>query len=191
MPLPVISNVFRTTLDWTNPDGAPADVHNVLHFIGDTGDVTDLCNLINTHMTTYAGNMLLALSSAYSLTSVTVLPLDGSSGGTTVSVSGPTGAAGDDYIAQGCNVISLYTGARGPQGRGRIYLGPVGEDVQDHGHVAVTAINVTTAWKAFADDMASDGAQLAVASYVHAVARPVADFAMHSPLFTQRRRALK
>jgi len=191
-PLPTITNTFRVTLDWTNINsGAPASVHNVLHFIGDTGDVTDLATSLNTSLTTNAGNCFLALSNKYQITSIVVLPLDGTSGGTAVSVTGPTGANSGDYIAQGCMVLSLYTGARGPQGRGRLYLGPVAESVQDNGHVAVTATDVTGAWQNVIDDMSGLGADMAVASYAHAVSRPVTSLAMHSPLFTQRRRALR
>jgi len=190
--LPVITNTFRVTLDWTNTAlGAPATVHNVLHFIGDTGDVTDLATSLNGLLNTNSANCFKALSTSYEITSITVLPLDGTSGGTGVSVSGAAGANAGDYIAQGCCVLSLYTGARGPQGRGRLYLGPVAEAVQQDGHVAVTAADVTGAWQNVIDGMSGLGADMAVASYAHAVSRPVVSLAMHSPLFTQRRRALR
>ena len=190
--LPTITDCFRVTLDWTaTSSNAPASVHNVLHFIGDTGDVTDLATSLNTALTAHQDNCFKALSQRYVLSSIAVLPLDGTSGATVVSVLGCAGQVSGDYIAQGCMVLSKYTGARGPQGRGRMYIGPVGEAVQEDGHVAITASDVTDGWTAVRDEMHDLGADLAVASYVHAIARPVVSFAMHSPLFTQRRRGLK
>jgi len=191
MTLPVISGIVRMALTWTNGDGAPESVHNVLHFDGDTGDVTDLANSFNAALTDVDNNALIALSTQYQLTSITCIPLDGTSGGTTVSVDGPFGQATGDYIAQGCQVLSLYTGRRGPRGRGRIYIGPVGETVQENGHVAVTAATFVAAWQSVFDTLSGLGADLVVASYAHADAHPVTSLAMHSPLFTQRRRALK
>jgi len=178
-------------LTWTNATGSPESVHNVLHFDGNTGDESDLCTSFVTELTAVADNALIALSEDYQLTSLTAIPLDGTSGGTTVSVIGPSGFATGDYIAQGCQVLSMYTGRRGPRGRGRMYIGPVGESVQEDGHVAVTAAVFTNAWQTVFDAMSGLGADLVVASYAHADAHPVTSLAMHSPLFTQRRRALK
>ena len=191
MTLPVIAGIVRVALTWTNGDGSPESVHNVLHFDGDTGDVTDLCNSLNAAIDGVHANALIALSNQYQLTSMTAIPLDGTSGGTTVSVTGPFGQATGDYIAQGCQVLSLYTGRRGPRGRGRMYLGPVGESVQENGHVAVTAATFVAAWQDVFDTMSGLGADVVVASYAHSDAHPVTSLAMHSPLFTQRRRALK
>jgi len=189
--LPVIAGIVRVALTWTNGSGSPETVHNVLHFDGDTGDVTDLCTSFNSELDAVQDDALAALSSSYLLTSLTAIPLDGTSGGTTVSVGGVGGHATGDYIAQGCQVLSMYTGRRGPRGRGRMYLGPVGEVVQENGHVAVTALVFTTAWQQVFDNLSGLGADLVVASYAHADAHPVTSLAMHSPLFTQRRRALK
>jgi hypothetical protein len=189
--LPIITNTFRVTLNWTNGSGAPEHTANVLHFIGNTGSESDLATSLNSTIDDHQDDALIALSSSYLLTDIVVLPLDGSSGGTAVSVGGVGGHATGDYIAQGCQVLSMYTGHRGPSGRGRIYLGPVGEVVQENGHIAVTALTFTTAWQDIFDTMSGLGADVAVASYAHAVSRPVTSLAMHSPCFTQRRRALR
>ena len=190
MPLPTITDTFRCALHWTNTFSAdPAETINVIHVRSGLSSVTDIGNAIATILDDHSASALAALSSVFQLTNVQVTPLDGTSGGTDVPQTAPFGSTGGDYIPQGAAVVSLKTGARGPQARGRIYLGPVAESQTQNGAVP-NADDMTDAWQEIRTDLVAADVTLVVASYVHSVSRTVTSCNVKPFLRTQRRRAV-
>ena len=191
MTLPVIANVIRCAIHWSNVGGTgvPASATNVLHFRTTTESEKDLSDKIAFNLGTYAGDALAVLSSAFQLTEIVATKLDGTSGGVVSSYTGVSGQSSGQFIPQGCEVMSLATGTRGPQGRGRIYIGPVAESAQENGGLIVGSADPGGGWNSFMDAMALDGAQLVVASYKHVIARDVVHIGGDPYLHTQRRRA--
>ena len=191
MTLPVIANTFRCAMEMTNGgSGLPAHTVNVFHVRSSSQDASDIGSIVVAQSNTLEGSMLSICPSDFTVSSVTVTALDGSSGGVVTSGPGGSGQQTGDWVPQGCCVISLSTGARGPQGRGRIYMGPVAEDQQAAGILyGPTATAMRDGWQAFADALVSASCELVVASYVHSVARTVTGIAVHPYLRTQRRRS--
>ena len=189
MPLPIISNCYRAAIHWTQQGvGFPTETLNVLHVTTTTQDEADIAVILQTQIGTYGADALFNLSSDYKMTLVQVTKLDGSSATQDIPVDGPYGEADGDYIPQGAQVISLKTAHRGPSGRGRIYLGPCGEQNQVDGALGGTD-SVNTGWANVLAGINGADLTLVVASYVHAVARPVTSISSKGFLRTQRRRA--
>lgn len=183
-PLPVIAGVVRCTLNWES--NAHPSTHNVLHFLDPVGSATHVAQEIADGFTNDA---LLDLSSVYILNSVDILPLDGTTASQRGAVSGgPVGFSSGDTIQSACALIDLYTAQRGPRGRGRVFLGPIGESAQANGFVTSPAA-VSDGWNAtIAAWAGSDAGQLVVASYVHADAHEVVTASCRSVYGSQRRR---
>jgi len=189
MSLPVIADTYRCALHWVNTfSTSPPEAVNVVHVRTTTEDEAGIGAIWNTVLTDNATEAIFNLSSVFQLQLVQVTKLDGSSGAVDVSVDGPFGGTGSDYICQGAEVVSLKTGSRGPQARGRIYLGPIAEGATENGAIPSSA---TTAegWEAIRGDLAAAGTPLVVASYAHSVSRTVISCSVKPFLRTQRRRA--
>lgn len=190
MPLPIIANVFRVTLDWARADGiAP---RNVIHVEDPAHGRSegDVGTAIGAQLGAI-GHQFDCVSSLYVLGSVNVLKLDGSSASVNVPFSATSGQASGDVMPAVAGVLSLRTDQRGPQGRGRLYLGPMGEGVQSAGVLSPTVVSaMATAWETFRTNLGTLTPPLpwVVASYKHAVARDILSVTMDSLVGTQRRR---
>jgi len=190
MSLPVISNTYRCALNFNNTFSAsPPKTVNVLHVRTVTEDEAGIANSINDALQAATQNPYGNGSSVFELQLVQVTKLDGSSGAVDTTVSGFFMGTGGDYIPQGAQVISLKTGARGPQGRGRVYIGPIAETQNENGALLDTSSSVS-GWEDVQADLAGGGIELVVASYVHSVARTVVGISSRPFLRTQRRRAV-
>lgn len=188
MPLPVIADVFRVTLNWTQTTGS-ISAHNVMHFENAGGTSTDVYNDINAHVTAAMWDFVVATGR---VSSVSVLPLDGSSATTVFSTASPSkwsgAGTGSDWIPQGCGVVTWQTAERGRSRRGRTYLPWVAEGEQAAGVLADVAA-CQTAWTNFLTAMNLTDTIPVVASYKLASTRSVSAFLVRSFLKTQRRRA--
>lgn len=188
-PLPVIANTFRCTLEWSTFAGVSPV--NVLHFRSDS--LTDsevglnLAGAIDVN-----SDALAFLSLGYSLENIAVIKLDGTSGTVRpVLEASPAGQSGGAVVPETAMVTTFATGARGPQGRGRIYIGPGTETHINEGIIDIDTGAVADAWSEIAAAMALVDAEHVVASYVHAIARPVISYTSHSYCATQRKRLLQ
>jgi hypothetical protein len=190
MPLPVISNTYRCALKWTSGSAAnPGSTINVLHVRTTSEDETGIANVFFSSTSSHEAGVGAFMPNIYGLTNITVTKLDGTSGGVSVDGDGAAGQASGDYIPQGAVVLSLSTGARGPQGRGRIYVGPVVESQQTAGVLYQPSVDSFLAnWQGVFDDLDADNVELVVASYRHSVARTVTSSSVHPFLRTQRKR---
>lgn len=185
MPTPVITDVFRCALEWTNPASSLKPI-NVLHFKSPGKTASQVGTAIASNWTT---NMAKTNSILWVQTAIHVLPLDGTSAETIVAGSGLAGTSTGEYIPAGCTVVSLKTAQRGSRGRGRVYLGPVGEGASTNGNILTAdATTMATAWQTFITAMAAAGHQLVIASYVHTDSHPVTNHQVDIPIGTQRRR---
>jgi hypothetical protein len=184
-PLPVITDVARVTLDWLVGD--VTQMVNVLHFLTDFSDESDVQNAISGNLT---NNMVASMSSEASLVGMDVLFLNGTSSTVHIPFDGSfTGTGGSDWIPQSAQIISLATGNRGPSHRGRVYLPAVAESKQSGGLVdGVTLASVQGAWETALDAWASAGVLLVVASYALGTADPVTAVTAKQRTGTQRRR---
>jgi hypothetical protein len=193
MALPVIANVLRCALEWTD-SGATVGVRpvNVFHVHYVTGTASDAAGDVADALATSGSDMFDVLYTGLEVNSISVLPLDG----TTATFDQPIGATiagggAGGIVPQVCTVVSLHTAQRGSRGRGRVYVGPMGETQIADGHVSSGSANtMLVAWGQFHDDLLASpsGAELAIASYVHADAHPVTSLRIDSVLGTQRRR---
>jgi hypothetical protein len=121
-----------------------------------------------------------------------VLPLDG----TSATFDTPIGAAihgggSGGVLPQICSVISLHTATRGARGRGRMYIGPMGETQISNGIIGSGTQNtMLTGWGDFHDDLLTktSGTELAIASYKHGDVHPVINLRVDGVAGTQRRR---
>jgi hypothetical protein len=192
MTLPVITGTSRVSLEWHNVSlGVPATTVNVLHVQGSTGNESAIASDLATTLAANQVDALFSLSNAYHLTNITVTPLDGTSAGQVFPQTGIAGQASGQVIPQCAVVWTFYTGHRGPRGRGRIYLGPITETINDDGDLVVGGADPGTAIQAILDDMSGAGHALRVASYLHMDAHDITSFTIHPVIRTQRRRARK
>jgi hypothetical protein len=102
-----------------------------------------------------------------------------------------TGSGGGNMIPQVAGVLSMRTSERGSRGRGRLFLGPVGEADADAGLMSAgIPAGTVTAWNAVAEELADDPLNISfgVASYVHSEIAGVQTFSMRRAFGTQRRR---
>lgn len=182
MPLPTISGIMRVSLNWQTAHGiAPV---NVLHFGAVSGDETDLRDAFEA---AWDDGMIGDVQQDWTITTITVTKLDGSSAGVILPTAAHGSLSGGDFINQACAVVSLYTGQRGSRGRGRVYLGPIAESVLVGGRLNSRA-TISGSWEAFRVAMAAADFPLVVASYVHADAHPVSHINCSVVAGTQRRR---
>lgn len=189
-PLPVIADVFRTTLNWEGGGGEHA--HNVLHFRGTGGDSDDLSVAIFANATL---EMWSSVATAAAITSLSILPLDGTSPTTVYPVAPAdaakfTGNGGSEWNGgQVAGLVRLQTGVRGPANRGRIYLPFNSEANCTSGIIAPVVVDAaTSAWATFMNDMIGDGFALGVASYKHSNWHQALNVFLDDNVATQKRR---
>lgn len=182
--LPVISGVWRCTLNWESNDAG--STHNVLHFLGPTSSFASFAQDLSDGFDVAA---LAHLASIFILNSVDILPLDGVTPQQhSVTTLGKVGGASGDPITTACSLIDLSTDQRGPRGRGRVFLGPIGESVQDSGALNNPG-DVSQGWMdSIANWAGGNVGQLVVASYVHADSHDVVLASCRSRYGSQRRR---
>lgn len=190
-PLPTITNVYRITLDWAQADGVAP--RNVFHVRGTPANVTDLGDAIDDALGTLVNNELFAVMNSSQLcSSFSILPLDGVTGTVVHGITDPLrGAGSSSIIPQGAVVMSFHTAVRGPRGRGRMYIGPVREDVVSGGLVdGATLAGMVTHWGDFFDALVagSPSLEFGIASYEHAQFNPVTSHRGDLVMGTQRRR---
>jgi hypothetical protein len=190
VPLPVITDIARVTLNW-RVAGGPRTAHNVMHFLDSASDPAALFADINSSVT--AGMWDPVIQSAV-VESVTIIPLDGSSAGQTFPVTPAakwTGAGlGTDFVPQACGVVSFKTALRGRSHRGRVFLPFVAESEQIAG-VMQDQTAWAAAWELFRTNMLGHTKPLHVASYALSTSQPVTHLNINPNLKTQRRRANK
>jgi hypothetical protein len=190
MPLPVIDNCFRVTWNFQQYLGVRPAI--VQHFLTATADVVDLGEAIwgNT-----VDGIFGPMHTSFEPQSITIIPLDGTSAST--EVARPAGV--DTELCNGSGEIlpavaalfSLRTNTRGPQGRGRSYIGPICEStcsdgVLDGGWI----VDTQNAWNTWLGLLASSDPSIGicVASYAHDVAHLATSGLCRRVLATQRRR---
>lgn len=187
MALPVITDVFRCTMNFS---GGGATSHNVFHVLSSApSNETDVAEALDAAA---AADMFKPMSSSWSLDSWTVLALDGASAGITISAStGNNGGSTGGTILSSAAILSLQTTTRGPKGRGRLFMGPIGEGANEGGYLDLPTRNDwVSEWAAFAGrlDAGTPSLTLVVASYVHSEAYVVSNLVGRLKLGTQRRR---
>ena len=170
MPLPVIADVFRCALEWTDSNtGFPAT--NVFHVKTATSGKTSgqVFTCLDAHVTAAMWDWTAATAQ---IQTVEITPLDGVSAAASFS----TGAAAKwrggglgTSLPQVAGIVKFGTGLRGPANRGRMYMPFVGEG-EVAGNVLIDAAAVQAAWISYAANLISDGTTpmaLGIASYVH------------------------
>jgi hypothetical protein len=191
MPLPVIADVFRVTLDWNTVDGVtPRNVINVR--CTDTSDVSDIAGAFSDAYSGLSVSPWKPMSSSAECGSLTILPLDGTSAGIEVFMDTHFfGSSGGSIVPSTAVLMKFQTSVRGPRGRGRQYIGPCTEDVIDSGMITTTLrTDVHDAWVAFIEALAtgSPSIEFGIASYVHADFNTLEQVICELAVGTQRRR---
>lgn len=188
MPLPVIPNTFRVTLNWTRP-GLTA--HNVIHVRGSAA--TTYADVLANLEAAANQDMWDAQGTGSSIDSITILELDGTSAGAEFATSPGTkwvgGAAETGAMIPICQIVRLRTGLQGRRNRGRVFLPWVDEQTYANGGISSSVFNtVTTGWEAFRVSLATALTPLVVASYAGATANNVTSCLALSKTGTVRRR---
>lgn len=187
MSLPVISGVWRCTLNWAASSGIEY-MHNVIHLSNGTGTAADVYTDLDSHVTAAMWN---TAPSGFAVQSVDVLALDGTAATVSFATGRPakwTGSGSGQWIPAAAEIVTLYTGFRGRSMRGRVYL-PMSEGVQDSGSIDPTiSAAAQTAWENFRAAMNADTSDLVVASYVNSTANVCSSVLVRSLMGTQRRR---
>lgn len=184
-PLPVIPDVFRATLNWRSSSGRNA--HNVMHFQAPSLDSLGVATALTTHIKRAMWDWT---SGTYLITTIDVIPLDGTTAGVTQPTGEGlpfTGGGQGEAIVQVAGIVKFTTGHRGRSGRGRIYIPAVGEGEQNAG-VMIDVATVQTAWQVFQNDMSDALCPMVVASYKDVAAREIINITAESICATQRRR---
>jgi hypothetical protein len=187
-PLPVIPDIIRVQMFWTETDGATAA--NVWHLRTSATDLPDIGAVIQTAWN--AGQMH-NTSARATITQMALTPLDGSTA-TYVTPFGSAhnvGAGSAECLIEGCTVVSFRTATRGSKGRGRVYVPFVPEDAQSGGKLIGSNITAVSAgWNTFNDSLAASDivGNIAVASYLHDNAHDVVSFSNDVVIGIQRRR---
>ena len=186
-PLPIITNVFRTTLNWQITGGPAA--HTVMHFNCATGGTAAVFAALSTNVTS---TMWMAQIGTCLITSVSILPLDGIAATVIYSTGSGTKWGGPqvgDYVVAPSVLVKLTTGARGPSHRGRAFLPYPAEAAIANGALSgSTQGSMQTAWNTFYTAMSSAAVIPVVASYKHSTATNVQSYFVENLLGSQRRR---
>lgn len=189
-PLPVIEDVYRVALLWTDAGDGQHAV-NVMHIWDVVGghDADWVADRLQANVTS---DMWALQSSNASIGEFQITPLDGASATQSYAPDTPAnwdGGVGGDMIPAACTLVSLRTAQRGRSFRGRLYLPFVAESVQAAGLItSVLLADQRDAWTTFIGDMQGDNADVVVASYVLAQKGSVTSATVEAALATQRRR---
>jgi len=192
-PLPVIADVYRVVLksQATSVLGGQTAV-NVMHFKAPGKTPTDVFNAFDTNVTL---NMWQMQSPAWRVFEMDVQALDGTDPQHTFSPANVTkwnGATTGEIVPQTCSLIKLTTGVRGKSYQGRIYLPWASEGAQNAGQFTASLVTTcTNAWVQFANNMATAGVALGVASYRLAVWEQALAVKCENAVATQRRRLVR
>jgi len=189
--LPTIAGIYRVAYLWTGYGLNPV---NVFHYRigGATPTLAQIAlNLGNAHASG-AHDGLDAIGSLLNCSAVQITPLDGTTAGQVLPLGRTlTGHTTGEVTLNNAAILSLHTTQRGPRGRGRVYLGPIGESVQNSGVLdAPTTAAMLTGWQAIHSYLAGLPAPMTpvVASYVHADAHDVSGIRVDNFVGSQRRR---
>lgn len=165
---------------------------NVLHLITDSASEEEIGAALDDAFDDAVKNPFQIVMANFSPESYLITLLDGSSAGQVITANTTrAGAGGGNLIPAVAGCLSLHTPQRGPRGRGRLYLGPVGESDQDAGLLSTAAVGDTiTGWQQVNALLAASDitASLGVASYTHAEVNGVTSISMRYQSATQRRR---
>ena len=187
----MIADTYRVTLPWQDV-GVTVGVKpvNVLHVHNPTAIASSVATDIATVLAAHAAAMFDTLYTGLTLPGIVVLPLDGVSSEIEEAVSGsPHGGGSGGVLPAVATVVSLHTAQRGSRGRGRVYVGPMGETQVSNGSVAGASLSTMLAgWGAFQGGLAALGSDFCVASYKHADQHPVSSIRLDTLCGTQRRR---
>lgn len=188
-PLPVIADVYRCALEWTDSDTSQTAT-NVMHFHQAGTNPAALAAILDAHVT---ASMWGVQPQHAHIFQVNITPLDGGSitfpfaTGSVAKWSGND--ASTDYTPQVSNIIKLLTSKRGRSYRGRLFLPFVVEATNTQGQLSGAAVTaLQAAWVAFLAAMTAAGPNLVVASYKLATADNVVAVLAEKWTATQRRR---
>lgn len=189
-PLPTIANCVRVTLNWNASQGVTP--RNVLHIItdSDSGPAIGLAL-----QEAWQGNpdCFQTVQSGLTLQSLSILPLDGTAPTYEYTMLAPfvVGGGDGDIIPQAAAVLSIRTNQRGPRGRGRLFLGPIGENVLEDGLIGASyRASAISSWEGADDDLAASpiAGSFGVASYAHAEVGGVSSWSMRPASGTIKKR---
>jgi hypothetical protein len=194
MPLPVITDVCRVSVNGTLSSEPSVNVIHVLNSNGAT-QVADVATDVGVAWLALINTASL-FSGDYTAHDLTILPLDGTSMSQTLTpTSWPFNGSSSDLVTPSlvARVITLNTGVGGRSNRGRMFLaGEKSTDVDSPGTQWSGASSgfMQTASDAFlaALNPGASASQLVVASYLLASARPVTSVLARTYFGTQRRR---
>lgn len=189
-PLPTIGNVVRCDLQWRAVAGVPS--HSTFHILTSSTDLEQIALDIGSAFDDGDQCWDFHYTMSASINDILLTPLDGVTAGQQLPL-GTTlnGQGAGGVLPAAAAVLSFRTNQRGPRGRGRIYIGPLGENDVEDGLVSSTIRNGTvTAWQDFNTSLAasSTAGSLCVASYTHATASGVTSIGMRLPMGTVRHR---
>lgn len=189
-PLPIIGNAVRVALNWNTQDGVSP--RNIFHLITNSTDEAEIASELDTALAAGGADIFGTLYGAYLLESYTITLLSSASAGQVIPSNGTVSGGSDGaQIPAVCGVLSFHTNQRGARGRGRMYIGPIGENDVVAGLITGTIpADCVDAWNTFNDDIAASpiAASLGVASYTHADIHGVTSISMRAQCATQRRR---
>ena len=187
MPLPVIADTFRTTLNWQDVSMG-ISAHNVLHFYAPTKTEGDVFTALDAHVTAAMWDWP---SSNAKVTSVDIIKLDGSAITVNHAIAGSpgkwNGGGLGTSLPQVAGIVKLKSGVRGRSYRGRVFIPYVGEG-EVAGNVLIDVAAVQAAWDTFKAAMVADGVTQVIASYKLATQRAVINHVAEAKTATQRRR---
>lgn len=186
MALPVIEDVWRITLNWES--NTMPSTHNVFHLHAPSGTGADVADFLQTNLD---ATMFRPICDVYVLNSFSLIKLDGLTPSFDVTMTTPIDGLGDGQpVPAVAGIISFKSTQRGPQGRGRQYIGPVGESDMQNGIALYDTDALETAWTTFTEAAQSNDPPMdfGVASYTHEAFYGVAQFHAPLKLATQRRR---
>lgn len=189
-PLPTIPNCVRIAINWSQSAGVRPV--NVFHIVTASTDEAEIAEAIGDAFIAAGANVFACVQDGFTIDTYTITLLDGSSAGQVVNEARTIGGqASGDPIPAVAGVLSFHTAQRGPRGRGRMYLGPIGEGIQAGGILSGSVgINCAAAWQDVDTELGTSSINggLVVASYVHAEAGAVTSISMRPQVGTQRRR---
>jgi hypothetical protein len=195
MPLPVIADVIRTSVEGVTNQGH--HWANVLHFrkVGATSfaaAIATLDPLLLNHYTVNSGaglNFRTFLPTVASIQAFRYTPLDGVTASTVISHVLAGLDAAEPLAPSLCVVCTLRTALRGRSNRGRAYIGPFTESQNNFGSVnPILATGFAVQWNNFLATLVGTGLSLVVASYLHSSATNVTSVTVDTKWDTQRRR---
>jgi len=190
--LPVIPDVYRIELQWQASFAAPAASIpvNILHVRAASGTVSEIGDAFGDSL---ANPMFECMTQDLTLTSIFVTPLDGVTAGQFVGITTQNPGGNTEASPASAGVVSLRSTQRGPQGRGRVFLGPCAEDQIRDGLLdedVRTTMADTPGWGGFIARLAAqtEALELGIASYQHEAFYPVSSIVINRRLGTQKRR---